>query len=290
MSRSKRTHRCPPDHRHGEVSTCWARHGCGCDDCLDGQRDRMTRRRKQIAYGRHEPLRPITRARRHVNVLRAANWTVREIAVAAGVSVQIVNRVGLNHAKSITRESEERLLSVHPHRKNVAPLPASLVDATGTIRRIQALMALGWSGPQLMSRIGANPAYQTRLLNHPQVMERTRAAVAELYDELWDQHPPAQTAAERYVIRRVKRRAATNGWVPPLAWDDDTIDDPNAHPSDQVAAEKVNVLDELEALVSGGSAPHVAAETLGQKPTSLARLARRHDRPDLARLLERKAA
>jgi predicted DNA-binding protein (UPF0251 family) len=51
------------------------------------------------------------------------------------------------------------------------------------------------------------------------VTRSTAARVARLYDLLSMRPGPSPIA---------KRRALAKGWAPPLAWDDDTIDDPRA--------------------------------------------------------------
>ena len=52
--------------------------------------------------------------------------------------------------------------------------------------------------------------------------KRKHDAIKELYDRLWDQRGPATTLSINRVIKA--------GYAPPLAWDDDTIDDANARP------------------------------------------------------------
>lgn len=54
--------------------------------------------------------------------------------------------------------------------------------------------------------------------------------MAAAYDRLWDQRPPAKTAADRQDADAAARHAAAMGWAPPLAWDDDLIDLPDAQP------------------------------------------------------------
>lgn len=57
------------------------------------------------------------------------------------------------------------------------------------------------------------------------IMVSTRDAVRRLYDELsWTVPPPSR------IRSRAQRMAAARRWAPPLAWDDETIDDPKARP------------------------------------------------------------
>jgi DNA-binding CsgD family transcriptional regulator len=101
-----------------------------------------------------------------------------------------------------------------------------LIDSTGTIRRIQALVALGWPMAVLGERRGVTGRNLHRLLSQTRVHRDTAANIAALYDELSMTIGPS---------RRSRYLARNNGWPVPLAWDDDKIDDPAARPSKMVA-------------------------------------------------------
>jgi hypothetical protein len=98
------------------------------------------------------------------------------------------------------------------------------VDATGTARRIQALSALGWRFADIADRYG-DISYQSvqklALMSRPRVHRLTVDKVKAVYDELSMHRGPSE---------QTRRRAQRKGWKPPLAWDDDTIDDPKAKP------------------------------------------------------------
>ena len=104
------------------------------------------------------------------------------------------------------------------HREGLDPLVASI----GARRRIRALQTQGWPVYELMARMGLRSTNATGLMNRPQVRRATAQAVAALYDELWDQPGPST---------RTAAWARAKGFPPPLAWDEDTIDDPKARPS-----------------------------------------------------------
>jgi hypothetical protein len=90
-----------------------------------------------------------------------------------------------------------------------------LVPGTGTRRRLQALVALGWSTHALEAELGQKRSYVSRLITaDSDVHAATAEKVAALYDRLSMTIPPAKTA------KRVRNYAAKQGWVPPLAWDD----------------------------------------------------------------------
>ena len=94
------------------------------------------------------------------------------------------------------------------------------VDATGARRRVQALMAIGWSSREIMRRLGYSDGgmwlYYAERLNVTTV-ERIKA----LYDELWDKPGPSKWT---------RTFAANRGFAPPMAWDDSLIDDPLCQP------------------------------------------------------------
>lgn len=98
------------------------------------------------------------------------------------------------------------------------------LDATGTRRRLQALKTLGYSNSQLATEIGCTRSLPDKVLyrNQPHVTVRFAAAVLVAYDRLWDKPATGPQAPRLRVL------AAQRGYVPPLWWDDDLIDDPNA--------------------------------------------------------------
>jgi hypothetical protein len=107
------------------------------------------------------------------------------------------------------------------------------VDATGTIRRIQALAWNGWPLTWLSGRLGGDSTHARKILARAgTVAAATERAVRALYDELWNQEPPVSTAWDRRAVAKAREHARQRGWVPPMAWDDDEIDDPDAQPAD----------------------------------------------------------
>lgn len=248
---SARTYRCPPDHSHDRSATCWGNHGCGCDACREAHRVRTARRRKLIAYGRWEGLVDPRRAALHVAVLRAGGWTVAQVAATAGVGRHSVSRLSNGSRDLVQARIANAILAVR--YDTPPPGPYTAVDATGTVRRLQALVYMGWTSPQLAGMLACQPSHLNRMLTVTTVQERTRVAVAALYDRLWDQQPPANTSDRRGHIRRARTRAKKYGWVGPLAWDDDTIDAPDAAPEQEPAAQEADRLDEtaVEAALQG---------------------------------------
>ena len=269
--------RCPQAvHVHG-TSTTYVVHRCRCDLCRAANTKRAAERRRIQAYGRYNRYIDGDLVRAHLRDLMAAGMGWKTIAAAAGLSASTVYPIlyGRNHddpthpqhrppRKRITREVAEKLLAVTPVLADGA-----LVDATGTRRRIQALAAIGWTLAELATRLGilrSNLRLHKPTLRY--VTERTRRQVQELYDELWNQ-PPQGPSGDR-----MRAWARALGWVPPMAWDDDRIDDPRAQaaggrsPKDEKA---VVDLDEVAHLLALGESRAAVASRLGVSLRTLER-------------------
>jgi len=123
-------------------------------------------------------------------------------------------------------------------------LPTStLRPALGTQRRVQALVALGWSIRQIGLRIDLDPAFlRTVLSSNGRVAASTADRVAALYEELSMSLPPELTKGERQGATRARNHARTRGWLPPLAWDDiDRDEAPAAKVAKTCAVDEVAV-------------------------------------------------
>jgi hypothetical protein len=125
--------------------------------------------------------------------------------------------------------------------------PHSRVDATGTRRRLQALMASGWNIELLATELGRRPHTLHRTMTSASVTARTVHDVASLYQRLCDATPPRATSEQRAAADAAQAHAAAQGWLPPLAWDDIDTDTtpsaPTAGPSqrndiDEIAVER----------------------------------------------------
>jgi hypothetical protein len=96
------------------------------------------------------------------------------------------------------------------------------VPTIGTTRRIRALMRLGWRGIDIAHAAGWQSGEAvTMLTGRTFLNHRTAERIRFAYDQLSMTCGPSE---------ETRRRAEREGWPPPLAWDDDTIDDPNATP------------------------------------------------------------
>jgi hypothetical protein len=105
--------------------------------------------------------------------------------------------------------------------------PEPYVPAIGITRRLQALCYIGWTSAMLepLTGIGRDTLAKLRCGDRANVVPGKVAPIVRVYDALWDK--PVLTEGGRKAAGHARYR----GYLPPLAWDDETIDDPGAHPA-----------------------------------------------------------
>ncbi|MEV4438216.1 helix-turn-helix domain-containing protein [Streptomyces sp. NPDC049577] len=216
---------------HGHISR-YKYHGCKCLTCMDGWRDYNRTRRREQAYGRWQPTVDAGIVRAHLKVLRESGLGIRRIAELAGVAQSTVARLlytfeGCSPRKVVQRKTAQRILAVRPHLAILAD--GAVIEATGTRRRIQALVARGWTHRALAPHLGVNELYVGDLAQQPAVTARLARKVVEVYDLLWDADP-LEHGVSQWSVNRSRALAERRGWAPPMAWDDDRLDDPAARP------------------------------------------------------------
>lgn len=125
-------------------------------------------------------------------------------------------------------QAKSRAQSERWRRKQIATggKPVT-IDATGTVRRLQALYALGHTWESIGRHLGLRKCTVSGMGNgFPEnkrgVYQSTADAVAALYDRL------CMTRPEGFGANRARLAAERRGWPPPLAWGD--IDNPDARP------------------------------------------------------------
>ena len=240
---------------------------CRCEICRSAARAYERKRRRQLAYGRL-PYVDAEPVRQHVRALQVAGLGWKRIAAMAGVTTSVVWKLlygdparGMAPSKRVRPATAEKILAVQASIDNLAPgLP---IDATGTRRRVHALVACGWSQKKLGERIGLTAANFHASITGELVTVDTARKVRALYDQLWNEPPPEQTHREKIAASRARNLARARGWAPPLAWDDDLIDDPAATPEGTAPParpiRKLPPADELRYLLQADSPELVAA-------------------------------
>lgn len=151
---------------------------------------------------------------------------------------------------------------------------ALLMPAVGVVRRLHALRAIGWRLQDIADSLDVSTGALSSLLyknrDQTHVTRSLYTRVLATYDRMSATPGPSPMTRDR---------ALKAGFAPPLAWDDDTIDDPNAEPVGVWDGERESLdLDEWLFLVRAGELPERAAERCGVQLTTVDRLARRHGR------------
>lgn len=112
--------------------------------------------------------------------------------------------------------------ALYRKRRSVGTASPLRFDPTGTHRRIRALMRLGHSSATIAAAAGLHQRQISQiLLCTTYVVSGTEAAIRRAYDRL---------SMTEGVSNRTRSRAVAAGWPPPLAWDENDIDDPAAEP------------------------------------------------------------
>lgn len=176
-------------------------------------------------------------ARNHFHSLRGAGWSIRSIAAHAEVSPSELYRYldgrDLPHVERGLLAIEPGTLATRTTRaRTVNPEP--FVPRVGTIRRLRALMVLGWPSCEINVRLHALGITDKRaaenLVNQPGrwVTRSRHDAVAAVYRALCTQPGPSA---------RTRSRALAKGYAGPMDWDDIDHDEAPEKPEDLCAAE-----------------------------------------------------
>lgn len=192
------------------------------------------RRRRLIAYGQWQPFTDAQPVRDHVEAIRAATgMSLKNLAAAADVTVATLDNLlyggsRFPAARQMRTESAIKLLAYWPTLDDYPD--KAVIDGTGTRRRMQALAAIGWPANATHEQIGFLSLRSVEKLRYStNVTALTARTVRDVYAAT-----PAGGAEEHgippWLAERCRAYAARLGWAPPVAWDDDTIEDPVAIP------------------------------------------------------------
>lgn len=198
---------------------------CFCGPCREVQR-RYDKRRRLLG-GRNEPLRtPAAPVAAHLRALLDGGHSWPQLTAATGVSPSTISRL-LSGEQAMMRVDVARRILAVPLTPIATHRP---VDATGSIRRVRALLAVGHKSCDLAAESGVERSVFSDIVNGrvTRVRGTTAARVADVFERL-----SMRTGTS---VRNI-RRALREGWAPPLAWDED-IDDPAAVPRGVAAWER----------------------------------------------------
>lgn len=188
-------------------------------------------RKRMVAYNRWDPTYiDGQETKAHLRELVAAGMAFRHIVARTGLSKDTLQKL---HAQPddavcrVERDTADKLLAVPVSEAFTAYRyvnASCVVDGTGSRRRLRALVAAGWTQRELAQRCGWVYEGLNAFLNTEGKDLTAGAArrVEAVFRELQLQPAGPSTKSRRLAQRR--------GWLPPLAWDEDSIDDPDASP------------------------------------------------------------
>lgn len=222
------------------MTTCTKASPCTTGVRTRGMCDHQYRRTIRMGINGY---RNATTARNHVNALRNLGWTYEQIGEAAGVSAWVPHQ--------LVTAGTRRILADHERAIRAIPLQPRAshrgVDSTGTRRRVQALSWLGWPVGEVAARAGTTAAtLRTLILPSRQISYALAQRVAAVYEQMSATPGPSRISAGK---------ARQLGFAPPAAWDDDSIDDPQAVPIIEVEPDSRHVDHVLVGQVVEGRRP-----------------------------------
>lgn len=254
-------------------------HKCTCQPCIEAARTYARRVHRQRGYGTWQPFVDAEPVREHVLTLIETGINLKRVGELAGVTHSVVERLiyevaGRPRTARLRPEIAEKLLTVP-----AIPAPNHRIDALGTRRRVQTLVAAGWPTQYLAPHFGLHPRHANELLRAELVLLRTAQAVAEAYTRLADTDPVTAGVPD-WIALRSRRHAERRGWLPPTRWTDDDFDAP-----EPTAADKAR--DAIEQALAGKPAELTREQQLtvtelmtrrGDSTAAIAAVIRRSDR------------
>lgn len=285
-------------HAHG-TKNAYDRDHCRCHPCKAAKAAYMRELRGIQALHEWDPNQPANPTdlvdaepiRQHIRRLSEAGIGWKRVAEVAGVPNTTLSSILYPQnrktpdgcrppRKRVRRTTAEKILAVQPVPNNYRD--GAIIPQVGTMRRLQALMTLGYSAGYLGTHLGIDKTNMLRFVHGKhQVTLRTARKVAALYEQLSATPRKATTPGEASTITRTKKYAQKRGYAPPLAWDN--IDDPTETP--QGIRPKTShpwKVEDVEHLLEMGVSPQQIVARLGVHRDSIRLRLQRAHRADLA--------
>lgn len=135
---------CPPDHGHGENSTCRSLHHCKCVACTEAAKLYEFWRQGQIRAGR--PLMvPAVGTIRRMRALQRLGWSLRVIAEAAGYSESWSQ--GITRQTTVSRRTAETVRRVYDLLSMRIPSQRTTTERSSVMRAKNYAARQGWAAP-----------------------------------------------------------------------------------------------------------------------------------------------
>ncbi|MFF7837609.1 hypothetical protein ACFZC6_02050 [Streptomyces ossamyceticus] len=254
---------------HHNTLTCYANYRCRRPECVERKNAWARSRDRALRAGTWQPLTDATPVRNHLRTLLNSGLPQQRIADLAGVPRESItdlihgraNRRGLRHRT--TPEFAAKILAVDP-----AAVSPARVDATGSQRRIQALVAAGWPLLHIGRQMGLNPQRPEQILQQDRVYATTRTVVADGYARIATIRPERR-GVPKDKARWSRERARASRWPDPAYWAErmDVIDDPHFEPMYGISRREIIAQDASEIMRLCGLDRAAAAERLGVSKT-----------------------
>jgi hypothetical protein len=238
-------------HQHG-TREAYVLDRCRCPACSGANTIAERDRRRAHVYGRARGNVPADEARDHLRSLTAAGIGVKQAALLSGVAYSTLARLlwgdagrGKPPNQHVRASTAARILAIEASAANLAD--GGRVDATGTRRRLQALITIGWTRASLARQLHRSTASVRRTLTSASVTVATAEAVRDLYDQLWNTAPDESTPARHNASEAARIYAGQHGWLPPMAWDDiDTDPEPAPRQPDSSRTQSPDDIDDFD--------------------------------------------
>jgi hypothetical protein len=268
---------------HHNKLTCIKHYGCRRPECVERYRTYQRERYHGRTTGTWQPLVDAEPVRQHILKLQATNFTAVRISELADLPFETVVGFLRAYGNAGYRKSRKRRCTPEVAAKILAVTPDAgkpgVVDATGTIRRLRALVAAGFPMQHLGPRISLSCRTVRALIRQERVYGRTAEAVDRLFEELKNENP-AKHGIDRRSISRARSYAKDRKWATVKYWADrmDVIDDPHFEPMYGVTRGATLAADARE-LFGYGVPVEQAAERLGVTRNHLQQELLRHPAP-----------
>lgn len=215
------------------------------------------RRRKKIyryrqAVGIPTSLVPAAPYRDRLTRAVDLGWTMHSLESLVDVSDHTMLDLLAGQQKRIERRTAAAIASLPTTYAVPDGIPdTAFVPAAGAVRRVRALLALGWTRRDMQERVTDVSLAHLARDAYPRIIADKWRAVATLYDDL--HMTPGPSALGR-------QRARQMGHIPPMGWDD--IDDPSENPRSRYADLAYVDRAVVQRLLCGEKVPATRAERL----------------------------
>jgi lambda repressor-like predicted transcriptional regulator len=193
--------------------------GCPCPPCRRAENAYDKRRRFLNQTGRTLMVDTAPVAA-HLRGLFSAGAGWIQLAAVSGCSTSTMHNLLTEQNPRCRRVTANKILAIQPG--DAIPNHRS-IPATGTIRRVRALMTLAHTCRAISQACRIDHSTLSDLL--AERLDSVSLGLANRVDDGFRALSRTTGASARS-----RNRATRERWAPPGAWDDDTIDNPDAHP------------------------------------------------------------